>query len=177
MSKLTKLIAVFTLSAFTFVACTTTNPNQNSNSHGDSMSSNTPDPVEEIAAEVTEEVVAEVPAEETTAVPDPLPDPQYRAYSESEVADLDGEPFALFFHASWCPTCHAIQADLEENLSSFPQGSTIAEVNFDTATALRQKYGVNVQSTILIIDADGNKVETLAAPSATEIKNALAQVL
>ncbi len=59
----------------------------------------------------------------------------------------------LFFHASWCPKCRALDEDIEAN--TIPDGMTIFKVDFDTATALRQQYGVTLQTTIVYVDDDG----------------------
>jgi len=60
----------------------------------------------------------------------------------------------LFFHASWCPKCRALDADIDSN--AIPAGMTIFKVDFDTATALRQQYGVTLQTTIVYVDDDGD---------------------
>jgi len=60
----------------------------------------------------------------------------------------------LFFHASWCPKCRALDADITAN--EVPDGMTIFKVDFDTATALRQQYGVTLQTTIVYVDDDGD---------------------
>lgn len=60
---------------------------------------------------------------------------------------------ALFFHASWCPKCRALEEDILA--SEIPDNFTIIKVDFDTATELRQRYAVTLQTTIVYVDDDG----------------------
>lgn len=82
----------------------------------------------------------------------------YIPYStESISANADGTNI-IFFHAPWCPTCKAGEADINTNLSSIPAKFNILKTDFDTSTALKQKYGVTSQSTFVKVDKDGNKI-------------------
>jgi thiol-disulfide isomerase/thioredoxin len=84
----------------------------------------------------------------------------YIPYSaESITANADGTNI-IFFHAPWCPTCKAGEADINTNLSAIPAKFNILKTDFDTSTALRQKYGVTSQSTFVKVDKDGNKLST-----------------
>lgn len=84
---------------------------------------------------------------ETVAAPG-----DYRDYYDGAIAETPGLK-VLFFHASWCPKCRALDEDIEAN--EIPAGMTIFKVDFDTATALRQQYGVTLQTTIVYVDDDG----------------------
>ncbi|MER3390811.1 MAG: thioredoxin family protein [Microcella sp.] len=81
----------------------------------------------------------------------------YVEYRDGIIAETAGQK-ALFFHASWCPQCRA----LEESILSgqIPDDLTIIKVDFDTATALRQQYGVTIQTTIVYLDDDGTALAT-----------------
>jgi thiol-disulfide isomerase/thioredoxin len=82
----------------------------------------------------------------------------YIAYSaESITANADGTNI-IFFHAPWCPTCKAAESDINTNLSAIPAKFNILKTDFDTSTALKQKYGVTSQSTFVKVDKDGNKL-------------------
>lgn len=188
MSQFTKLLAVFTLSVFTFTACVA--PSENDESHSNSTESEEEVVVdestlmeedEEESSEENKEDESSEAEEETAEEVEEVSldeDPEFVAYTASQFADLEGsQGFAVFFHADWCPTCIGLEKDLEANIGSFPRGAKILEANFDTELDLRKKYGVNVQSTVVIIDKNGNEVKTLAAPSAAEIKAELMEVL
>lgn len=84
----------------------------------------------------------------------------YKTYSEPEVAATKGTKI-LFFHAQWCPQCR--QLDSEITAGPLPENVTIFKVNYDTAQALRQKYGVTLQTTFVKIDDAGNLVQKYVA--------------
>ncbi len=132
------------------------------------------------------EVVKTEPVLETTAVEttqETTPEtqteaPEYIAYSQEKYDELLGKkPFALFFHAPWCETCRAMEKAITEELSTFPKGAKILKADFDTEKALRQKYSITVQSIIVIIDAEGKAVKTLAAPDNEELIEELTTTL
>lgn len=76
----------------------------------------------------------------------------YTEYYDGAIDETAGLK-VLFFHASWCPKCRDLDADIEAN--EVPSGMTIFKVDFDTATELRQKYGVTLQTTIVYVGDDG----------------------
>lgn len=79
----------------------------------------------------------------------------YEAYDSAKLAKANDGDVVLFFRASWCPTCRALDADIKENLKDIPADVTILDVNYDTATELRKKYGVTMQHTLVQVAADG----------------------
>jgi thiol-disulfide isomerase/thioredoxin len=62
-----------------------------------------------------------------------------------------GMPFAVVFHADWCPTCRA-QAPILKKLTQSPEfkGITLFVANFDTEKVLERSLGVSKQSTIVV---------------------------
>ena len=87
-----------------------------------------------------------------TATDGPQSTGQYTAYSEAELGN-DYDRHILFFHAVWCPECQAFKKDLLSG--DIPDGVQILEVNYDTATALKKKYGVTLQSSFVEVDGQG----------------------
>lgn len=84
----------------------------------------------------------------------------YEAYAPEKVAMASAEhDVVLFFRASWCPTCKAVDADIKANLGNIPSGLSILDVDYDAATALKQKYGVTYQHTFVQVDANGKLVK------------------
>jgi thioredoxin 1 len=69
-----------------------------------------------------------------------------------------GQPVALDFYASWCPTCRA-QAPLLHSITGEPafKGLTLLVADYDREIALRKTYNVSMQST-LIVFRDGKEV-------------------
>ncbi|UTT63255.1 thioredoxin family protein [Microcella humidisoli] len=77
---------------------------------------------------------------------------EYLDYYDGAIAETPGLK-VLFFHASWCPKCRALDEDIEAN--AIPDGMTIFKVDFDTANDLKQRYGVTLQTTIVYVDDEG----------------------
>lgn len=84
----------------------------------------------------------------------------YQVYSPEKLALAEQGKVVLFFKASWCPTCRALDADIKKNLGAIPDGVTILEVDYDNSTELKQKYGVTTQHTLVQVDAKGNQLAT-----------------
>ena len=82
----------------------------------------------------------------------------YVPYEAEKLAMANSGDVVLFFRASWCPTCRALDANIRANLSAIPSSLTILDVNYDAATALKQKYGVTYQHTLVQVDASGNMI-------------------
>jgi len=84
----------------------------------------------------------------------------YETYASEKVALASAtHDVVLFFRASWCPTCRALDADIKANLSKIPESLAILDVNYDNSTALKQKYGVTYQHTFVQVDKDGNLIK------------------
>jgi thiol-disulfide isomerase/thioredoxin len=84
----------------------------------------------------------------------------YKAYSASAVNSAPANATTIiFFHASWCPTCRSLDANINASAETIPAGYTILKADYDAETELRKKYGVTTQHTLVQIDADGNLVK------------------
>ena len=79
----------------------------------------------------------------------------YIPYSEGKLALAAKGPVILFFHASWCPTCIGLDKDIKAHLKDIPENVTILDVDYDSSQALKQKYGVTIQHTLVQVDASG----------------------
>lgn len=95
---------------------------------------------------------------------------QYIDYSAEAVRTTPGTK-VLFFHASWCPQCRQLEKEIKAG--PLPNDTTIFKVDYDTNQALRQQYGVTLQTTLVKVDDNGNMVEKFVAydePTLAEIK-------
>lgn len=111
----------------------------------------------------------ETPATDpTTSTEESKPTASYMNLEQytQEAAAHDGRRVVYFFHAPWCPICKQIDADLTAQPALIPTDVTIVKVDFDSQTALRQKYGVTTQYTFVQIDTTGNEVSQWSATSA-----------
>lgn len=83
----------------------------------------------------------------------------YESYVMSKIAMAESKDVVLFFRASWCPSCRALDSDLKANLSAIPGGLAILDVDYDKETELKKKYGVTYQHTLVQVDKDGNMIK------------------
>lgn len=114
-------------------------------------------------ATITPSTETTTPAAPTLTVPTDTPKAVaeggiYLPYTSTAVAQAKGE-VVLFFHASWCPTCIAINKDIEAHLKDIPKDVTILKVNYDEATGLREAYSVTGQYTFVQVDNDGKLIK------------------
>ncbi len=96
----------------------------------------------------------------------------YQVYSPELVANAlkSGQKVALFFHATWCPSCKSLNNTLESNLSTIPSDSLIVKVDYDQYGDLKKQYRVVSQHTTVQLNADGTeKSRKLGARSLSEI--------
>jgi thiol-disulfide isomerase/thioredoxin len=80
----------------------------------------------------------------------------YKSYSPEAVKNAKWK-IVLFFHASWCPTCKASEADILAN--KIPENLTILKVNYDDSDNLKTQYGVLTQSTFVEVDNNGKEIK------------------
>lgn len=83
---------------------------------------------------------------------------QYVTYDASKVAFAQEGKVVLFFRASWCPTCRALDSDIKANLSMIPKDVLILDVDYDKSAELKKQYGVTYQHTLVQVDAEGKQL-------------------
>ncbi len=83
----------------------------------------------------------------------------YEAYAPEKLVRAETGDVVLFFHASWCPSCRGLNADIEINLSAIPSGVSILKVDYDTESEMKKKYGVTYQHTLVQVNADGTLIK------------------
>lgn len=88
----------------------------------------------------------------------------YKAYDADMVASNDAEHTLLFFHAAWCPSCRALDADIAQHAGTIPENVVIYKVDYDTATDLKRKYGITTQHSLIEIDSNGEAVGSISHP-------------
>lgn len=88
----------------------------------------------------------------------------YLPYSADAVVTSNADRILLFFHATWCPSCKALDADIVKNAETIPDGVTIYKVDYDTSTELKRKYGVTTQHSIIEINKSGEAQSSISHP-------------
>lgn len=97
----------------------------------------------------------------------------YANYSSELVASTKGTKL-LFFHAPWCPQCRALDESIRTSV--LPDDVTIFKVDYDSNQALRAKYGVTLQTTVVKVDDNQDKLASYVAynePTFQSVKQAL----
>lgn len=80
----------------------------------------------------------------------------YLNYSPEAVENTTGKR-VLFFHAPWCPQCRSLEASIQSG--AIPSDVTIFKVDYDSNQKLRQKYGVTLQTTVVLLDDNGEEAK------------------
>jgi thiol-disulfide isomerase/thioredoxin len=91
----------------------------------------------------------------------------YLAYSDGVIGN--GKTSVLFFHAAWCPACRQGDKDLAGIYGAGTAGINTYKVDYDTATALKSKYGVTSQHTFVLIDGTGKALKTMVGATASQL--------
>lgn len=85
---------------------------------------------------------------------------QYAAYTGMD--DLTQDTNVIFFAATWCPSCQALDKDINASLSEIPAGVNIFKADFDSQVELKKKYGVTSQHTMVQVDQNGELINKWA---------------
>lgn len=83
----------------------------------------------------------------------------YEAYAPEKLAYAEEGRVVLFFHASWCPSCRSLSANIDENMMAIPEDVHILKVDYDQETELKKKYGVTTQHTLVQVASDGSMIK------------------
>ena len=97
----------------------------------------------------------------------------YTDYSEETLAAANGTK-VLFFHAPWCPQCRQLDADIKDG--GIPENTTILKVDYDSNQALRQKYGVTIQTTFVTVDENGNLIKKYVSYEKPTLDNVISNL-
>ncbi len=90
----------------------------------------------------------------------------YETYSPEKISEKSkNSRVVLFFNATWCPTCRALDRNIKANLSLIPGDITILSVDYDTYKDLEKKYGVTYQHTLVQVDGEGNMIKKWSGSS------------
>lgn len=104
--------------------------------------------------------------------------PIYQDYTaENYQALLGKEPMVLYFYAAWCPACREQDKNIIADLANFPKKTKILKANYDTERELKVKYGIQVQTSFVVLDSSGKVVASLLDPSLDDLKSAIGRSL
>ena len=84
----------------------------------------------------------------------------YTDYSEAALAASTAEHNIIFFRASWCPSCRALEKSITESLDEIPANVAIFVADFDTETELKRKHGITLQHSFALVTNEGVGLRT-----------------
>jgi len=102
-----------------------------------------------------------------------------KPYSAAALADAQkaNRPVALHFHASWCPTCRAQDHAFQALQSDKTLNVTVLQADYDTETALKQKLGVQAQSTLIVYHGAVEKTRATGETDTEKLRTLLKTAL
>lgn len=132
-----------------------------------------PVPSPSSSVEVTEPAPSEsvAPAVEPSAEDDAPIAGVYLDYEDGAIEATPGTK-VLFFHATWCPQCRMLDEQLRNE--GAPDGLIVFKVDYDDRVDLRQQYGVTLQTTVVYVDDDGEKLSSAVLYDEPSIESLLA---
>jgi thioredoxin 1 len=92
----------------------------------------------------------------------------YEDFSEDKFAYAADKSTVLFFAASWCPSCRALDRDITGNLENIPEDVALLKVDYDTRDDLKARYEVTTQHTLVQVDANGDMIAKWSGGSTLE---------
>lgn len=104
---------------------------------------------------------------------------EVKPYSAAALAAAQkaDQPIAVHFHADWCPTCRA-QTKVLESLKAEPGlDLTVLVANYDTEKALKQRFKVNAQSTLVVLHGQKERARLVGDTGVASIRAALKSAL
>lgn len=122
----------------------------------------------------SEETMMDDEVEKMDSEEDMMSAGSYEPYAPEKLAMAEKGDVVLFFKASWCPSCRALDTDIKKSLEDIPAGVTILEVNYDSEIELKKKYGVTTQHTLVQVSADGSEIQQWAG--STNLEQVLAKL-
>ncbi len=98
-------------------------------------------------------------ADTAVDVPAPVAVAAYQNYSADKVAAAvaAGKKTVLFFHATWCPSCVALDNSIVEDLYLVDSNTAIFKANFDDSS-LSAQYGIKEKHTLIALDWSGSEI-------------------
>jgi thiol-disulfide isomerase/thioredoxin len=86
--------------------------------------------------------------------------PHYLWYTQQnfEAMSHTNDKIVLFFYAPWCGTCSVLDDELIKYPERLDPGITVLKVEYDKDRVMKDRYGVVVQHTLVLVDHDGKEL-------------------
>ncbi len=86
----------------------------------------------------------------------------YLPYSKAAFDAAKSMKRVLFFHATWCPSCRATDADIVTQQGDIPEDVVIFKADYDKEVALKKQYGIISQHSFVLTDSSGKALKKWA---------------
>lgn len=85
----------------------------------------------------------------------------YLDYSDQNLSSSQKYGKTLLFFAAtvWCSNCIIINEGIKKRDTEIPQDITILKVDYDNDREMKAKYGVTMQTTLILLDNKGNEIK------------------
>ncbi|GAA1835124.1 hypothetical protein GCM10009750_19410 [Agromyces salentinus] len=160
------------LVAIAVSGCTTGSPGAAAGTGAPSEAASSEAPAPAPSAE--SDADADVPGDGSSPATEDAASPgAYVDYTDGAIESTPGAK-VLFFHASWCPNCRALDEQLRSE--GAPEGLTVFKVDYDDRTDLRQQYGVTIQTTVVFVDDRGDAISSTVLYDDPSIESLIAAI-
>lgn len=85
----------------------------------------------------------------------------YKDYSENNLVSSKktGRTILFFAATTWCSNCIALDKEIKAHLNELPKDVTILKVDYDNDKKMKAKYGVTMQTTLVLLDSNGREIK------------------
>lgn len=104
---------------------------------------------------------------------------EIKPYTDVALADAQkaNQPIAVHFRADWCPTCRAQDKVLQSLKEEKGLDLTVLTANYDTEKALKRRFKINAQSTLVVLKGEKEAARLVGDTSVEGIRSALKAAL
>ena len=104
---------------------------------------------------------------------------EVKPYSAAALAAAQkaDQPVAVHFRADWCPTCRAQDKVLQSLKAEPGLDLTVLSANYDTEKALKRRFKVNAQSTLVVLHGQQERARLVGDTTTVGIRDALKSAL
>ena len=104
---------------------------------------------------------------------------EVKPYSAAALAAAQNadRPVAVHFHADWCPTCRAQDQAIQSLKAEPGLDLTLLVANYDTEKALKRRFKVNAQSTLVVLHGQKERTRLVGETTTAAIRTALKTAL
>ena len=92
-------------------------------------------------------------------------------------AQQAGKPYAIHFHADWCPTCRVQEKAFQSMKDDKEVDVPIFVANYDNEKELKKKLNIRTQSTVVVFRGAEEKARVAGETDSQKLKAVLKKAL